>query len=161
MQMWEGRDRRWSSGSFGDGGAPRVKMSMISAPIKVWINRSIFMKKRSCNSCDSSLKFCSFVSLLFSFTCCFSIVSEAQQNFKYDSCKTAACINAGLIDTDAKHQITNALGESVNAKIEKAKRMACGFRNRDHYKTAIYFHCGGLDLYPRPATKSNLRWAPA
>jgi hypothetical protein len=22
-------------------------------------------------------------------------------------------------------------------------------RNRQHYKTAIYFHCGGLDLYPR------------
>jgi hypothetical protein len=23
-----------------------------------------------------------------------------------------------------------------------------GFRNRDHLKTAIFFHCGGLDLYP-------------
>ena len=27
--------------------------------------------------------------------------------------------------------------------------MACGFRNREHYKLAIYFRCGGLDLYPR------------
>jgi transposase len=27
--------------------------------------------------------------------------------------------------------------------------MASGYRNREHYKTAIYFHCGGLDLYPR------------
>ncbi|MFQ5561523.1 MAG: ISL3 family transposase [Nitrospinota bacterium] len=53
------------------------------------------------------------------------------------------------IVTYAKHRITNALGESMNSKIEKVKRMACGFRNRDHYKTAIYFHCGGLDLYPR------------
>jgi hypothetical protein len=26
--------------------------------------------------------------------------------------------------------------------------MACGFRNREHFKIAIYFHCGGLDLYP-------------
>jgi transposase len=25
--------------------------------------------------------------------------------------------------------------------------MAYGFRNREHFKTAIYFHCGGLDLY--------------
>ncbi len=25
---------------------------------------------------------------------------------------------------------------------------AYGFRNREHFKTAIYFHCGGLDLYP-------------
>lgn len=51
--------------------------------------------------------------------------------------------------TYARHRITNALGESLNSKIEKVKRLACGFRNRDHYRTAIYFHCGGLDLYPR------------
>ena len=22
--------------------------------------------------------------------------------------------------------------------------------NREHFKTAIYFHCGGLQLYPQP-----------
>lgn len=53
------------------------------------------------------------------------------------------------IVTYAKHHITNALGESLNSKIEKVKRLACGFRNRTHYRIAIYFHCGGLDLYPR------------
>jgi transposase len=53
------------------------------------------------------------------------------------------------IVTYAKHHITNALGESLNSKIEKVKRLACGYRNRKHYRTAIYFHCGGLDLYPR------------
>ena len=26
--------------------------------------------------------------------------------------------------------------------------MAYGFRNLEHFKTAIYFHCGGLQLYP-------------
>lgn len=46
------------------------------------------------------------------------------------------------------HHITNALSESLNSKVEKIKRMACGYRNRAHYRTAIYFHCGGLDLYP-------------
>jgi hypothetical protein len=25
--------------------------------------------------------------------------------------------------------------------------MAYGFRTREHFKAAIYFHCGGLDLY--------------
>jgi len=55
----------------------------------------------------------------------------------------------GNIVTYAKHHVTNALGESLNGKIEKVKRMACGFRNRAHYRIAIYFHCGGLDLYPR------------
>jgi len=53
------------------------------------------------------------------------------------------------IVTYSKHRITNAMGESINSKIEKVKRMACGFRNREHYKIAIYFHCGGLDLCPR------------
>jgi transposase len=49
-----------------------------------------------------------------------------------------------------KHRITNAVAEGLNSKIQMVKQMACGFRNRDHYKTAIYFHCGGLDLYPQP-----------
>ncbi|MBN1982007.1 MAG: transposase [Chitinivibrionales bacterium] len=30
--------------------------------------------------------------------------------------------------------MTNALSESINAKIEKVKRMACGFRNQAHYR---------------------------
>ena len=29
-----------------------------------------------------------------------------------------------------------------------------GYRNRDHLKTAIFFHCGGLDLYPAPGSKN-------
>jgi len=60
------------------------------------------------------------------------------------------------IVTYAKHRITNALAEGVNAKIEKIKRMACGYRNRSHYRAAIYFHCGGLDLFPRPPIKPSL-----
>lgn len=48
-----------------------------------------------------------------------------------------------------KHRISNATAEGLNSKIQMVKEMACGFRNREHYKTAIYFHCGGLDLYPR------------
>jgi hypothetical protein len=31
----------------------------------------------------------------------------------------------------------------------KFKWKAGGFRNAQHFTTAIYFHCGGLDLYPR------------
>ena len=62
------------------------------------------------------------------------------------------------IVTYAKHRITNALAEGINAKIEKIKRMACGFRNRAHYRTAIYFHCGGLDLFPRPSAQQTLKF---
>lgn len=60
------------------------------------------------------------------------------------------------IVTYAKHRITNALAEGINAKIEKIKRMACGYRNRAHYRIAIYFHCGGLDLFPRPPVNPSL-----
>jgi len=47
------------------------------------------------------------------------------------------------------HKVTNAGSESINSKIQWIKRQACGFRNRSRFRTAIFFHCGGLDLYPR------------
>ncbi|MCZ6799521.1 MAG: ISL3 family transposase [Nitrospirae bacterium] len=47
-----------------------------------------------------------------------------------------------------QHPVTNAMSEGLNSKIQKIKNMACGFRNIENFKTAIYFHCGGLDLYP-------------
>jgi transposase len=47
-----------------------------------------------------------------------------------------------------QHPVTNAMSEGLNSKIQKIKSMACGFRNLENFKTAIYFHCGGLDLYP-------------
>ena len=46
------------------------------------------------------------------------------------------------------HPITNALNESLNSKIQWVKYTARGFRNQDNFKTAIYFHCGALDLLP-------------
>lgn len=50
--------------------------------------------------------------------------------------------------TYSQHPVTNAMSEGLNSQIQKIKSMACGFRNTEHFKTAIYFHCGGLDLYP-------------
>ena len=63
--------------------------------------------------------------------------------------KTLHAHAAGLLNF-AVHRITNACAEGLNSKIETVKKMACGFRNREHYRTMIYFHCGGLDLYPAP-----------
>jgi len=48
------------------------------------------------------------------------------------------------------HGITNATSESLNAKIQWVKYTARGFCNIENFKNAIYFHCGGLDLAPRP-----------
>ena len=49
----------------------------------------------------------------------------------------------------AKHPITNGVAEGLNSKIMSIKRKAGGFRNPSNFTTAIYFHCGGLDLYPQ------------
>lgn len=43
---------------------------------------------------------------------------------------------------------SNATAESLNARIQKIKAQACGFRNRNRFRNAILFHLGGLDLYP-------------
>ena len=51
--------------------------------------------------------------------------------------------------TYCQHPITNGVAEGLNSKIMTIKRRACGFRNKHHFKTAIYFYCGGLNLYPR------------
>jgi len=52
------------------------------------------------------------------------------------------------IITYLRHRITNAASESLNAKIQWIKYTARGFRNKQNFINAIYFHCGGLDLAP-------------
>ena len=46
------------------------------------------------------------------------------------------------------HRITNARAEGINSKIALIEKMAYEFRNKEHLKTAIYFRCGNLQLYP-------------
>lgn len=69
--------------------------------------------------------------------------------------EAAKTVNRHLpnILTYFKHRITNATSEGLNSKIQTIKQMACGFRNRVHYRKAILFHCGGLDLYARALTE--------
>lgn len=47
-----------------------------------------------------------------------------------------------------EHPITNAMSESINAKIETIWQAACGYRNKQRFRTSILFHLGGLDLAP-------------
>jgi len=62
----------------------------------------------------------------------------------------ARMINRRLdsIITHCRHQLTNAVAESLNSKIMTIKRRAGGYRNLAHFKDEIYFYCGGLRLYP-------------
>jgi transposase len=46
----------------------------------------------------------------------------------------------GLLDESENH---------LNSRIQAIRVPARGYRNREHFKTAIYFHCGGLQLYPQ------------
>lgn len=54
------------------------------------------------------------------------------------------------------HRVTNAVAEGLNSKIATIQKRACGFRNRDHFKIAVYFHCGGLQLAPQRATPTKV-----
>jgi len=40
------------------------------------------------------------------------------------------------------------------------KRMACGYRNRERFRRAIYSPCGNLDLYPETACHMKELSAP-
>ena len=46
------------------------------------------------------------------------------------------------------HRMTNAVAEGLNSKIQGILKSAYGYRNKENFKTAVYFHCGGLSLYP-------------
>lgn len=50
---------------------------------------------------------------------------------------------------------TNALAEGMNSRIQALKRRACGYRNRARFRAAIYFHLGGLDLYPVSVNRAH------
>lgn len=67
--------------------------------------------------------------------------------------KVARMLQAHLenILTYLTHRITNAVTEGLNATIQWLKYAARGYRDREAFKTAIFFHCGGLDLEPRVA----------
>ena len=66
-----------------------------------------------------------------------------------DVAKTLKRHLTGLL-AHCAHQITNAVTEGLNSKIQAVKSDARGFRNFANYRIAILFHCGKLDMAPRP-----------
>ena len=47
-----------------------------------------------------------------------------------------------------KHQISNALAEGLNSKIQTDKVNARGYRSFDGFINSTLFYCGGLDMKP-------------
>lgn len=58
--------------------------------------------------------------------------------------------NLPMILNAIRLKASNGHAESNNSRIQKIKKMACGFRSIHSFKNAIYFHLGGLDLLPTP-----------
>ena len=58
------------------------------------------------------------------------------------------------------HRITNAVAEGLNSKIATVQKRACGYRNSNPFQIAVYFHCGGLDLYPSALTHRKVGCTP-
>jgi hypothetical protein len=56
---------------------------------------------------------------------------------------------------------TNALSEGLNSKLQRIRRKACSYRNRQRLRHAIYFDLGGLDLSTRRATDQATRMPEA
>jgi len=52
-------------------------------------------------------------------------------------------------------QASNGASESMNSRIQGLKVRSRGFRNKTRYIQAIYFHFGGLDLYPEGVRRSH------
>lgn len=62
----------------------------------------------------------------------------------------------GVINA-ATSTVTNARAEAINSRIQWVKRIACGYRNRENFRNASYFHLGGLDLYPEALTSAHTK----
>jgi transposase len=54
--------------------------------------------------------------------------------------------------TYVKLRTTNAKSEAINSRIQWIKYTARGYRNVSNFITAIYFHCGALNMNPLATT---------
>jgi len=50
-------------------------------------------------------------------------------------------------------KVSNGPAEGINSRIKMIKTRSRGFRNKARFTSAIYFHLGGLDLYPDEVAK--------
>jgi len=44
--------------------------------------------------------------------------------------------------------ISNGPAEAINSRIQELVQRSCGYRNRERFKCDVFFHLGGLNLYP-------------
>lgn len=54
-----------------------------------------------------------------------------------------------------KPSCTENVPDKYRTRFFSDKQMARGYRNMDHFKIALFLHCGGLNLYPATHGKPN------
>jgi transposase len=64
-----------------------------------------------------------------------------------DAARTLKRHEAGVMSYFA-HRVSNAGAEGLNSRIQAIRVSDSGYRNREHFKIAIWCHLGGLQLYP-------------
>jgi len=72
------------------------------------------------------------------------------------ACEPLEVARSGLGYRSVRAERDNAAAEGLNSKIATVQNRACGYRSRDHCKVAVYFHCGGFNLYPACATHTKV-----
>jgi transposase len=84
-------------------------------------------------------------------------VSRAKRSLLAPMRKLAGTIvdHRDNILTYLAHRVTNAAAEGLNSAIQAIKVRARGYRNRENFKTAIYFHLGGLEMNPSLAAQTS------
>ena len=58
--------------------------------------------------------------------------------------------------TAVVQRVTNARAEGINSSIQWVQYRARGYFDRQRFQDAIYFHFGGLDVYPNGVTRRPL-----
>ncbi len=74
---------------------------------------------------------------------------EAFESLRESALKTA---RAWALKEGAMSLWDSKLGARDGWRAWYAWAIRSRLENRDRFRTAIYFHCGGLDLYPTAAT---------
>jgi hypothetical protein len=41
------------------------------------------------------------------------------------------------------------------SRIANVQKRACGYRNPNHFRIAVYLHCSGLNLHPAAVTRTK------
>jgi hypothetical protein len=73
-------------------------------------------------------------------------VSQAATPWAKPGSRFTALLEAVVIDR------LNGASESMHARIQRIKRMVCGYRNRERFRDVINLQLAGPDFHPRPVS---------